>query len=179
MGKIGNAYKKFSSGLENVLFFMACLIMGGSTVLIFVEVITRYFFQSSRAFMEEYPRLFLPYIIFPLLGVLLKHERHISTDLLPQMLQGRAKSIVKILIYLFVLGGSIMLLGAGVEAVKHFRMMGELSITEFVIPMWVIYLAFPLGFAILILYALELLVKECISIASTAKQASKGREEAR
>jgi hypothetical protein len=62
---------------------------------------------------------------------------------------------------------------------QAFRMMGELSITEFVIPMWVIYLAFPLGFAILILYVLELLVKECISIASTAKQASKGREEAR
>ena len=72
MKKIASAYNRFSAGLEKFLIFMACLIMGIDTVLIFSEVISRYFFQASRAFMEEYPRLFLPYIIFPLLGVLLK-----------------------------------------------------------------------------------------------------------
>jgi len=160
MKRMVSAYEKFSRGLEKFLFFMACLIMGIDTLLIFMEVITRYFFQSSRAFMEEYPRLFLPFIVFPLLGVLLKQERHIATDLLPQMLQGRAKAVLKIIILLIILGGSIMLLGAGIKAVEHFRMMGELSITEFVIPMWIIYLAFPLGFAILALYASEMLVRE-------------------
>ena len=48
---------------------------------------------------------------------------------------------------------------AGNEAVALFRRLGQLMELEIELPIWWMYLAFPTGFAILFLFALELFLE--------------------
>ena len=49
---------------------------------------------------------------------------------------------------------------AGLEATQLYFMLGQVMDLEIEIPIWLIYLAFPTGFAILALFALELALTE-------------------
>jgi hypothetical protein len=52
---------------------------------------------------------------------------------------------------------SIVFLVAGVEATSLYFMLGQVMELEIEIPIWWVYLAFPCGFGIMILFALELI----------------------
>ena len=150
--------------LAKIILGFASLIVGLNVASLFVEAVSRYLLGSSRAFMEEFPRLMVPFIIFPMMGVLLKAGKHIHVELLPQKLKGQKKSVLMIVVYSIVLVVAVQFFSAGTAAVLYFKMMGLTSITEWPFPMWWVYVTFPLGFALLIIFDLELLLQEAWSL---------------
>ena len=60
---------------------------------------------------------------------------------------------------------------AGNEAVALFRRLGQLMELEIELPIWWMYLAFPTGFAILALFAVELMLETIMKLWRTEEEA--------
>ena len=157
-------YRRFTDLLAKVILTMAALIVGLDVLSIFAEAVGRYIVGQSRAFMEELPRLAVPLVVFPMMGVLLRFRKHITVDLLPEKLKGRAGSLVLISAYAVVLAVAVQFLLAGIIAVDYYREVGFETQTEIVFKIWITYLPFPLGFGLLILFAVELLWEELVNL---------------
>lgn len=157
-------WNRVSSFMEKVLMAAACLILAGATLSLSAEALARTFFSRTWGLMEELPSLFMPYLVFLLLGVALKRNLHVSVDFLPTYLKGRAKVVLEAIIYLATGVGSCFLLYGAMLGVKGFYQMGLKTTTEIAFPLWVFYLSLVIGFALLILFAAELFVKSILSV---------------
>ncbi len=160
MEKVLYYFDKVTGLIARIILGLAAMIIGLNVTMLIAEATTRYLWGSSRAFMEEIPRLLVPFIVFPMLGVLLKAGKHISVDILPQKLKGKSRSFLLIIVYGVILLVALQFFIAGLSAVSYFKMIGLTSVTEWTFPMWWVYSTFPIGFALLILFDLELLLQE-------------------
>ncbi len=180
MEKILTRFTKFNNGLAGVLLAFGALITAVLVLSLFAGAVSRYLIGGSHAFLEEIPRMIVPFAVFPLMGPLLRTGRHISVDVLPDRLKPPGRHILMVLVYgvCFLVAAQFTI--AGMSAVSHFKTMGLVSVTEWVVPMWCIYAAFPLGFGLLCLFALELMLIEGHKIYrfrhSAAKSAEKGKK---
>lgn len=169
-------WSRASSFLEKVLLAVGCIILAGITLSLAAEALGRTFFSRTWGLMEELPALFMPYLVFLLLGVALKRNLHVSVDLLPTFLKGRAKAVLLAAIPLLVGIGSCILLYGAVLGVKGFYRMGFKTTTEIAFPMWIFYLALAIGFGLLILFAAEMFGKSIISLAKDLRPSGSRKE---
>ena len=68
--------------------------------------------------------------------------------------------VMELLVCVVVLVGAGMFFMAGIEAVELFKRLGQLMELEIEIPIWWMYLAFPVGFAILISFVVEMILEK-------------------
>jgi TRAP-type C4-dicarboxylate transport system permease small subunit len=157
---------------------IGAVILALITISIAAESLLRTVFDMGWSALEEFPRLFIVYLVFPLMGVLYKNGRHISVDVADLYLQDKPKvrEGLSLVIHLAMLAGASMLLYGGVQGVKGFLSMGYLSVTEIAIPLWTIYLALPIGYALLILICIDMSVNTVVSLIhlSGSKQKQQG-----
>ncbi|MGD8563491.1 MAG: TRAP transporter small permease subunit [Desulfarculaceae bacterium] len=165
-------YSKAMDIVAKIIMITAGLIIGLDVLSIFAEAVGRYLVGQSRAFMEELPRLAVPLVVFPMMGVLLKYKKHIVVDLLPEKLSGKARSLLLIVVHSLVLAVAIQFLIAGIIAVIEYRNMGLETHTEIVFKIWITYLPFPIGFFLLALFSLEMLWQELMNLIKLVKEAS-------
>jgi len=159
-----NFFSRAMDVLAKAILGLTGLIIGLDVLSIFSEAVGRYLVGHSRAFMEELPRLAVPLVVFPMMGVLLRYNKHISVEVLPESLSERARSLLMIVVYSVVLAVAIQFLIAGIIAVNEYRQMGFETHTEIIFKIWVTYLPFPVGFGLLALFAVELLCRELINL---------------
>ena len=124
-----------------------------------LSAVTRYVSGTGYDWFIELPPALVPWLVFPLLGPLLRSGAHIQVDLVPNYLSGRALLLLKVGVFTTMLIGAVIFFIAGNEAVALFRRLGQLMELEIELPIWWMYLAFPTGFAILCLFSLELLLE--------------------
>ena len=162
MEKALGYYRKIIAGLSNIIMTLAAVIIGLDVLSIFLEAVGRYAVGSSRAFMEELPRLMVPLVVFPMMGVLLRLKKHIGVDILPEKLTGKARSLVLMAVYAAVAAVAIQFCAAGIIAVRYYYQMGFETQMEIIFKLWVTYLPFPIGFGLLVLFAVEMLWSEWV-----------------
>ena len=100
--------------------------------------------------------------MFPMLGPLLKSGSHIKVDVLNNTLSPRNLSLLRLFISLIALIASVIFLMAGIEATSLYFKLGQVMELEIEIPVWWVYLAFPTGFLIMAVFALELVLSELL-----------------
>jgi TRAP-type C4-dicarboxylate transport system permease small subunit len=164
MEKALGYYQQSMEVLSKIILTLAAIMIGLDVLSIFLEAFGRYLVGSSRAFMEELPRLMVPFVVFPMMGVLLKLKKHISVEILPERLTGKARSVVLMLVYAVVIVVACQFFMAGILAVKYYYQMGFETHTEIIFKLWVTYLPFPIGFGLLVLFAVELLWAELVTL---------------
>ena len=165
-------YQRFTDTLAKAILVMAAIIVGLDIVFLFSEALGRYILGHSRAFMEELPRISMPFVVFPMMGVLLKFKKHISVEILPEKLSEKNRTILMLIVALFIMAISVQFLIAGIIAVNHFRELGFETHTEIVLKIWITYLPFPIGFGLLFLFSVEMFWQELISLIKTTRRAS-------
>lgn len=165
-------YSKAMDYLAKAILALAALIVGLDVLSIFAEAVGRYIVGQSRAFMEELPRLAIPLVVFPMMGVLLKYKKHIVVDVLPEKLCEKGRSLLMIVVYSIVLAVAVEFLIAGIIAVNKYRELGFETHTEIEFKIWVTYLPFPVGFGLLALFAVELLWQELMNLIRLVREAS-------
>ncbi len=164
MEKALRKYQKIMELLSNFILALAAIVIGLDVLSLFLEAVGRYVVGSSRAFMEELPRLLVPFIVFPMMGVLLRLKKHINVEILPERLTGKSRSLLLIVVYSLVIAVAIQFLIAGIIAVQRYYDLGYETHTEIVFKLWATYLPFPIGFGLLILFALEALWSELATL---------------
>ena len=142
--------------LAKVSYFIGILIVAIMVMALSLSAITRYISGTGYDWLIELPPVLVCWLVFPLLGPLLKEGNHIQVDFLASLTSSRQAKILKLLMNLTALIASLVFFKAGVEATFLYFKLGQMMELEIDIPIWWMYLSFPVGFIILALFALEL-----------------------
>ncbi len=155
---------------------VAMVIVATMVMALTVSAVTRFVSGTGYDWLIELPPALVPWLVFPLLGPLLRSGHHIQVDFLPALASPENGRILKLICYAIAFGASIIFLLAGGEAVALFRRLGQLMELEIEIPIWWMYMAFPVGFAMLALFSLELMLE---TLGEIFTRQSKGRAKGR
>ena len=172
MTAILRAFRAINRPLELITAVTSSALAGVMVLALTFSAITRYVSGTGYDWFIELPPALVPWMVFPLLGPLLRTGSHIQVDLLPNLLAGRSLTVLKIFVYATMLVGAVIFFMAGNEAVALFRRLGQLMELEIELPIWYMYLAFPTGFLILALFAAELLLEQIAALAGSRSQAT-------
>ena len=157
---------KFNEWLEKTVYVLAIFIVANMVLALFLSALVRYLSGTGYDWFIELPPILTSWLVFPMLGPLLKSGSHIKVDVLNNTLSPQNLSILKLVISLIALIASIVFLMAGIEATGLYFKLGQVMELEIEIPIWWIYLAFPTGFAIMAMFALELVLSELLALLS-------------
>ncbi len=141
--------------LENVL---AASALGLATIIAVVAVVVRYVFGIFIFWSEEAIIYLIIYSTFLGAVITLRHNEHVSVDIFGAFLQKRGKRIVGVLaaaitvVYLATIGVFAWLL--------LFEPFSTSTTTPSLkLPLWVVEAAVPIGLTLMLLRALEILVR--------------------
>lgn len=127
-------------------FLSFCMIF--ATVLLFCNVGLRYFFHTSIIWAEETLRYIICWISFIGVNMCIKDNAHISIDvlanLIPQKAEKRLRLFVMAVSFVFYVFFSFL----AFRFVSQIKATGQVSATIGNIPMYLIYLCFPIGFVL-------------------------------
>ncbi len=161
-----------NGGLETVTAVTSSAIAAVMVLALTFSAVTRYVSGTGYDWFIELPPALVPWLVFPLLGPLLRSGAHIQVDLVPNFLKGRALLLLHLFVYAVMLVGALIFFLAGNQAVALFRRLGQLMELEIELPIWWMYLAFPTGFLILALFSLELLLETLARLFDPAGEVS-------
>ncbi|GEK32000.1 hypothetical protein KZO01_23090 [Kurthia zopfii] len=123
------------------------IMMMVMVILIFVQVFTRYVMSDSLGWTEEASRYLFIWLIFLSIGIAFVDKKHISIDILLDVLPTIVQKIIMQISYIILMILSIFLLKQGLDLVENLQQFSQKSST-LQIPMWVVYLSLPVGFGI-------------------------------
>ena len=164
---------KVSRILEVPLEFVSGVFLLLILAFVFIQVISRYIFDASHGFMEEFSRWFQIWLAYLMIGVVEKRRRHIAIDILPSRLSGKFRIILMIVISIANLIFAIILFWAGIELTQLLRQTGVLSQTGIPTPMWIVRLCVPLGAIFLSFFCIEHLINDIRSLTNQYTQRKK------
>ena len=146
--------------LEKVIYLLAMFLVANMVLALFLSALIRYMSGTGYDWFIELPPILTSWLVFPLLGPLLKSGSHIKVDLLNNVLNPLQSTMLRLVIATIAVLSSIVFLIAGIEATNLYFMLGQVMELEIEIPIWWVYLAFPTGFGIMTLFATELMLVE-------------------
>lgn len=136
---------KYTEKLENLIMGLGMISI---SIIVFANVIARYFFNFSLVWSEELSRYIVVWITFFGLSSCARYEEHVRIDLLLNKLAGKGKVILNIIIKLISLLTSMYLAYISIQFTKKQFLAGNTSIA-IAIPIWLIYLSTSIGFSLL------------------------------
>ena len=161
---IARVIRRVNGFIERIVMAIGMAIIAFAVLTMTGGAITRYYTGMGYDWVMDLPPIMMPWLVFLLCGVLLRSGGHITVDFLPRYLTARGQLLLKLFVHATVLFATIIFLIAGIEAVALFRMMGQVMELEFDLPMWYVYLSFPVGFSILTSFAFELCLEDLIEL---------------
>lgn len=136
--------KKIDQYADKLIMAVFMLTM---CVLILTQVVSRYVLGDSITWTEEASRYLFIWLIFLSIGIGFRDNKHIGIDIIIDALPKMAQKVLKQIIYLLVLGFSLLFVWEGYILVLNMQMFGQTS-ANMQIPMWWVYLALPIGFVL-------------------------------
>ena len=163
---------KINNILTKIAYFLGMTIIAIMVVALSTSAITRYLSGTGYDWLIELPPVLVCWLVFPLLGPLLREGNHIQVDFISSVASLKQTKILKVLINLTALFASILFFKAGLDATLLYYNLGQMMELELDIPIWWMYLSFPIGFLILGSFALELTLKEISDLKPPASEAN-------
>ena len=155
---IGPVLARLDRALSLCEATFVALTMAGASILLFVNVILRYAFLSALSWAEEVTMYLIVWLVFVGGSVTLRTFGHISIDLLPTALSpGRARRLK-----LFVYSAMLVFFAAFFyySGVHTLRVMATGQLTPVLeAPMWLTYLAMPVGSLLMGLRTAQILLR--------------------
>ena len=144
--------------LSKITFFIAMAIISIMVLALSASALTRYISGHGFDWFIELPPALVSWLVFPMLGPLLKTGNHIEVDFVSTVLNPLSIKFVKLFVYCVSLISSVIFFKAGLDATMLFYNLGQMMELEIEIPIWYMFLSFPVGFVIMGLFSLELLI---------------------
>jgi len=144
--------------LIKVTFFIAMAIVSVMVLALSASALTRYISGHGFDWFIELPPALVSWLVFPMLGPLLKTGNHIEVDFVSTVMSDRSIKFVKLFVYFISFISSFIFFKAGLDATLLFYNLGQMMELEIDVPIWYMFLSFPVGFVIMGLFSLELLI---------------------
>jgi TRAP-type C4-dicarboxylate transport system permease small subunit len=150
--------------LASVSMMLAMFIIFVMVAALFLSASTRFITGTGFAWFVELPPVLVSWLVFPLLGPLLKKGQHIKVDFLTPILSDNYKKILFLLVNIVAFISACVFFKAGLDATIMYYNLGQVMEIEISIPIWWMFLAFPVGFLMLALTSLELLFENILNL---------------
>ena len=150
--------------LSKITFFIAMAIVCVMVLALSASALTRYISGHGFDWFIELPPALVSWLVFPMLGPLLKTGNHIEVDFVSTILSAKSIKYVKFSVYLISFISSFIFFKAGLEATLLFYNLGQMMELEIDVPICIMFLSFPVGVIIMGLFSLELLLTTSIEI---------------
>ena len=150
--------------LASASMTLAMLIIFIMVAALFLSATTRFITGTGFAWFIELPPVLVSWLVFPLLGPLLKKGQHIKVDFLTPILSKKSKIILFFIVNLVAFISECVFFKAGLDATIMYYNLGQVMEIEISIPIWWMFLAFPVGFFILALFSLELMFENLLNL---------------
>ena len=150
--------------LASASMMLAMLIIFIMVAALFLSATTRFITGTGFAWFIELPPVLVSWLVFPLLGPLLKKGQHIKVDFLTPILSKKSKIILFFIVNLVAFISACIFFKAGLDATIMYYNLGQVMEIEISIPIWWMFLAFPVGFFILALFSLELMFENLLNL---------------
>lgn len=145
--KIDTAIKYF----ENFIIGTGLIII---SVIIFINVICRYFFGFTIVWVEEFSRYIVVWLTFIGVGACARYSEHITIDIIINKLPQNIKKWALYFIEVIILLAALALTYIGFLSTQTLFLSGNKSAT-IGFPIWLIYTSVPIGFALLTYHCLR------------------------
>lgn len=155
-------YKRVNDALERVILVFAGLMVAVIVTLPMASAVVRFVTGQGYGFLDETAPQLVPWVIFPMLGVLLRRDGHITVDVAIHFMRGRPLTILRLLVLAVALVGTLMIGSLGYTTTIFFASLGQLSTTEIEFPLWYLYISYPIGFFLAANFCLESLIGEAL-----------------
>ena len=159
-----NTLRVVNNFLTSIAMTLAMCIIFIMVAALTLSASTRFITGSGFAWFIELPPVLVSWLVFPLLGPLLKKGQHIQVDFLTPLLSVKSKKILNLSVNLIALISAGIFFKAGMDATQLYYNLGQMLDIEINVPIWWMFLAFPVGFFILGLIALELLIDNFLDL---------------
>ena len=153
------ALRAVNNFLASASLTLAMLIIFIMVAALFLSATTRFITGTGFAWFIELPPVLVSWLVFPMLGPLLKTGNHIEVDFVSTIISTRKIKYIKLFVYLISLISSFIFFKAGLDATVLFYNLGQMMELEIDVPIWIMFLSFPVGFIIMGLFSLELLLQ--------------------
>ena len=150
--------------LNRVILWLATIIVALMVLALSLSALTRYVSGIGYDWFIELPPVLTSWLVFPLLGPLLVQGKHIKVDFLTSILSDKGKIILRIFVAIVALIAGLIFCKAGVDATVLYYNLGQKMELEIDVPIWWMYLAFPTGFLILILFSTQMFLEEILNL---------------
>ena len=155
---------KLNNFLAKASYLVGIIIVAIMVMALSLSAITRYVSGTGYDWLIELPPVLICWLVFPLLGPLLREGNHIQVDFLTSVISTKQAKYLKIMMNLTAFIASLIFFKAGMEATILYFNLGQMMELEIDIPIWWMYLSFPVGFIILALFSLELTTQSILDL---------------
>ncbi|PLT29394.1 TRAP transporter small permease [Peribacillus deserti] len=154
---------QFLNHFEEYLGFVSLVF---TSLLIFVQVVLRYVFNYSLSWSEEAARFLIVWFIFIGSSIAVREKAHATVDALVVILPARWKGSFSILANLISISFCVVLIWSSCVMISNVIAFG--SVTPAIgMPMYIPYLAVPVGTALMLIRFVQLLVTDIKNIRSS------------
>ena len=157
--------------LNRVILWLATIIVALMVLALSLSALTRYVSGIGYDWFIELPPVLTSWLVFPLLGPLLVQGKHIKVDFLTSILSDKSKIILRIFVAVVALMAGLIFCKAGIDATVLYYNLGQKMELEIDVPIWWMYLAFPTGFLILILFSTQMFLEEFLNLKNLKSKA--------
>ena len=142
---------KFLDLIEDVLATCAGVLILFSMFSVVLEVITRYLWNNSSVWVQEYNGYILLYIPFLAGAWLLRQNGHVAVDIINNFLRRKVEYVLNIIVALIGITVMVVLVHYGTQATVDAFARGVNSTTALKTPQVYIYIIIPVGSFLLLL----------------------------
>ena len=150
--------------LNRVILWLATVIIALMVLALSLSALTRYVSGIGYDWFIELPPVLTSWLVFPLLGPLLIKGKHIKVDFLTSIISDKSKIFLRMFVAIVSLMAGVIFCKAGVDATVLYYNLGQKMELEIDVPIWWMYLAFPTGFLILILFSMQMFFEEILNL---------------
>lgn len=141
------------------LLSLATLLALLSTAIMLSEAFNRGFMNRSFFWTEESVRFLMIWAFFLTIGAAGRGGYHIRTEMLVDMLPAGPRRVCNLLASVAGLGFSVILFTASLPQVHRYYTMGMMTESNLDLPMWLLFMAMPIGALLMAGYYLGCLIR--------------------
>ena len=150
--------------LNRVILWLATVIIALMVLALSLSALTRYVLGIVYVWFIELPPVLTSWLVFPLLDPLLIKGKHIKVDFLTSIISDKSKIFLRMFVAIVAFMAGVIFCKAGIDATVLYYNLGQKMELEIDVPIWWMYLAFPTGFLILILFSMQMFFEEILNL---------------
>jgi len=151
--------KKINHLLNYLEEYVAGISLVFTSLLVFVQVVLRYMFNYSLSWSEEISRYLIIWFVFIGSSIAVREKAHATMDALTTYLPPKGKRIFSIIANLISISFCVILITSGSTIVSSVMEFGNVT-PSIGLPMFIPYLALPVGASLMLIRFLQLLIDD-------------------